>query len=388
MINRIANFFSRPDINVSRQKNIDYAKAISIIFMIFIHVLTSPEYLYLKTTLFGRIADMYLGGFMAAPVFMAAMGVGLTFTRQGEPNQIIIRGVKFFLISFALNIVRSLARVIYLTITHADNLAAQIFYEFFSGDILGFVGLALILFGLLKKLKYHKIIIPSLALIFTIIITAVPRIYTDNDILGYTIGYIFPIGQTTIAGGAVEENLIVCFPLMSWFSVVAFGYIFGLIIRKVKNLDRFYLYAALIGIVLLVPILTTEVVFGYGEMNKNATELETYMKTFPDLVMSIGFILIDFALWHLVCKFTSEKIDKFFFTMSNAINEIYIISWVLIMNVDYMILMYAIEKSQENIWIYMLTFLITFLLSLVLGILWKQFKVKRLKKKKLAATGS
>lgn len=384
MISEITTFFKRPDINNSRQTNIDYAKAMSIFFMVFIHVLMYPAYVGLKDTVFGRLADMYFGGFMAAPVFMAAMGVGLTYTRHDQPNQIIKRGVKFFIISFIVNIVRSLAILIYETATNRPNVGALYLYEIFNGDILGFVGLALILFGLLKKLKHHKIIIPSLALVFTIIITAVPPIYTDIDALGYTIGYIFPIGHTTIAGGAVDENLIAFFPLMSWFSVVAFGYIYGLVLHKIKNLDRFYLITAIVGLVLFVPILFTEVYCGYGEMNKDATELQAYLKTFPDLVMSIGFIMLNFSFWHFICKITPKKFNKFFFMVSNSINEIYIVSWVLIMNVGFMILNYAITGADEKVWVYVVTFALIIIASLFLGMAWKQLKIRHQEKKKIA----
>ena len=384
MISKIKAFFKRPDVNNSRQMNIDYAKAMSIFFMVFIHVLLNPAYVRLKDTIFGRLADRYFGGFMAAPIFMSAMGIGLTYTRHGQPNQIIKRGIKFFILSFVLNIARGFSVIIYSTVMHRSNLGAFYIYEIFNGDILGFVGLALILFGLLKKLKHHKIIIPSLALIFTIIVTAVPPIYTNIDALGYTIGYIFPIGQTIIAGGTVvTEDLIVFFPLMSWFSVVAFGYVYGLVIHKIKNLDRFYLITAMIGLVLFVPILFTEVFCGYGEMNKDATTLQNYLKTFPDLVMSIGFIMLNFSFWHLVCKVTSDKLNKFFFMMSNAINEIYIISWVLILNVGYMILNYAIGGIDGKIWVYVVTYALIMIASIFLGMMWKQLKIRHQEKKKI-----
>ena len=98
-----------------------------------------------------------------------------------------------------------------------------------------FAGLALILFGLLKKIKYHQIIIPIVAIIMLIITGVIGVVSSDNYAVQYVVGLFYP---GSVAGTTYCN---VCFPLTIWFSYVAFGYIYGLIIRKIKNLGRFHL---------------------------------------------------------------------------------------------------------------------------------------------------
>ena len=380
----LQDFFARDDINVKRQKNIDYAKTISICFMILIHVFMYPEYMELETSTFGRIIDYYMGGFMAAPIFMACMGVGLAYSKHNDSNSIIKRGIKLFVLAYILNILRCLVAVTYMCATNcygAETLN-HIIFDFFQGDILHFAGLALILFGLIKKFKHYKIILPIFALVCSIICTAIPAQYIDNDAILYTVGLIFPIGRLT----KEVDEIICCFPLMSWFIVVIAGYCFALVLRKVKNLDKFYSRCMIIGLILAVPLITCEVVFDFGEMGRSSTELQAYMKTFYDFVFSFGFMLFDFGVLHYFTKITSDKLNKLNYRISNAINEIYCFSWILILNGPYFIICYIKYPTPEvteavKIWVYFLIFIGITVVSMILGICLKEYKTKRQHKK-------
>jgi uncharacterized membrane protein len=82
--------FSNEKINTGRQVELDIAKALSIIFMIFLHTLMvvkgfnfnlSPTYDFLITNVLGRP--------FAAPVFMFCMGVGVVYSRHSQWNVMI-----------------------------------------------------------------------------------------------------------------------------------------------------------------------------------------------------------------------------------------------------------------------------------------------------------
>lgn len=370
MIEKLKSFFKREEINTSRQKNIDFAKAFSIIFMIFIHTLMVPPYAGLETTVFGNIANNYMGGFMAAPVFMCVMGVGLAFSRHTSSKQIFKRATKFIIIGFIINILRGISPIIVACINHDPNLNLTIFRIVFNGDILVFVGLALILFVLLKKIKYHEIIIPCVGLLFSVIVTAIPPIRTDNLPLSFLGGYFFPIGY-------LDNMINAPFPLMSWFIYVAFGYGFALILRRIKDLNRFYAVCIVIGLVVLVPIAVTENIYNYGSLTHGDDELREYMNILPDAIMSFGFTIFAFGFWHFICKKTPELINNFIHKIADSINEIYLISWVVISNASFLVIIFAFNGLNDNVWIYIISFIIIFVSSTASGLLWRKRKIKR-----------
>ena len=382
-ISYFQEFIGRDDINIERQKNIDYAKCISIIFMILIHVFTYPEYILLRTSTFGRIIDYYMGGFMSAPIFMAAMGFGLAYSKNQDPNKIIIRGIKLFILAYIVNLTRTLLILIYIFATQMgepESITA-ILKLIFEGDILHFAGLALILFGLIKKIKYHNFIFPILALAFSIIVTVVGPYRTDSFAMHLTLGLFYPMGYVTpiIEGELViKGEIISCFPLLSWFIIVIIGYYFALIVRKVKNLDRFYIWCIIIGLILAVPMVTCEVVFNFGELSRVGTEVDAYAKMLYDIVFTFGFILFDFGLFYFLTKLTSDKLNKLVFRTSNAVNDIYWISWFLILNGPCFFVEYLKEDQIElKLWIYFMIFVVITLLSVIFGILLKEYKTKR-----------
>ena len=73
----MSNLFSNEKVNVGRQAELDVAKALSIIFMVFLHAIMvvkgynvglSPTYDFVISNVLGRP--------YAAPIFMFCMGVG------------------------------------------------------------------------------------------------------------------------------------------------------------------------------------------------------------------------------------------------------------------------------------------------------------------------
>lgn len=95
-------------INPGRQAELDIAKVFAILFMVLIHVYetmaTCGTAKYWGTTAHDVIA--FMGGPLAAPMFMFAMGVGMVYTRHGNPKEFASRGIGLLLTGYALNFFR------------------------------------------------------------------------------------------------------------------------------------------------------------------------------------------------------------------------------------------------------------------------------------------
>ena len=63
------------------------------------------------------------------------------------------------------------------------------------------------------------------------------------------------------------------------------------------------------------------------------------------------------------------------------LNEIYIISWIIILNISYPILYYTIGENSPLLWPFLVTFVIVFPLSALFGDIWRNYKKKKMAKK-------
>ena len=100
----IQNLFADKKVNTGRQVELDIAKGLAIVFMIFVHVITILEYFNAdlsSTYLF--VFDNVLGRPYAAVIFMFCMGVGIVYSRHSQWNTMIKRGVKLYLLGILVN---------------------------------------------------------------------------------------------------------------------------------------------------------------------------------------------------------------------------------------------------------------------------------------------
>ena len=95
-------------VNTGRQLELDVAKVFAIFYMVIVHVyeeMSAVNYWAMPDSLF-RIVIEFIGGPLAAPVFMFAMGVGMVYTKHRNPRAFAIRGLKLLAAAYILNIIR------------------------------------------------------------------------------------------------------------------------------------------------------------------------------------------------------------------------------------------------------------------------------------------
>ena len=144
------NFLSDKKVNTGRQKELDIAKALAIIFMIFCHVIIFASFSNLSISPgFEMILNQMVAN-IAAPVFMFCMGIGIVFSRHNQYNILIKRGVELLLLGYFVNIG---AQILPNVLDNMLNIPIPQFtiLSLFKVDILIFAGIAFILIGILKR---------------------------------------------------------------------------------------------------------------------------------------------------------------------------------------------------------------------------------------------
>lgn len=149
----ISNLFSDEKVNTGRQVELDIAKALSIIFMIFLHVFYvasafnssfDPNFNFILMNLLGRP--------YATVIFMFCMGVGIVYSRHSQWNVMIKRGAKLFLLGILVNIFEFFIPhfVCGFLLGKWDIFPIADGLLLFCVDILAFAGLSFIIMGILR----------------------------------------------------------------------------------------------------------------------------------------------------------------------------------------------------------------------------------------------
>ncbi|MCQ2957957.1 MAG: DUF1624 domain-containing protein, partial [Candidatus Gastranaerophilales bacterium] len=147
--------FEKEEINTGRQTFLDIAKTLAICGMIFEHsTLAGVNDINNLSPLIQIITLLFIGGVFAAPVFMFAMGVGISYSHRSTPKYNLKRGINLTLKAWGLNIIRyALPAFILLKITQNTIFTDKLLYSLYSLDILQFAGLAFFVFALFSFFK-------------------------------------------------------------------------------------------------------------------------------------------------------------------------------------------------------------------------------------------
>jgi len=365
--------FSKNETNTSRQFEFDLAKVICILGMVFVHIFESmPIAATEGFDLVSYILVIILDAVFGAGTFMACMGLGLAYSTHSDPVQIIKRGIQLFFTAYILNFLRSGLAVTIYALATGDATFYDVMSYVLSTDILMFAGLALILFGVLKKLNVSDLGMALIALGMSIAANFIRLIDFKTMYLNQTIGLF--IGTFNHA----EDMEWDCsaFPLLTWFIFVIFGYLFGKLIRRCTNTDKFYAITLPISGVILVTYLVIAISNGLGMLSG---EIQYYYQmTTPEALFVICGFLFAASVYHFAAKIIPEKAKAIMTRMSSNINRVYCIHWVL---VGYASIYFVYNETEASVGFAAICGLVIYILSNILAEVYYRMKTKRKSKK-------
>ncbi len=227
--------------NSERQIELDAAKSIAIVFMIFGHTaqIINPDLgnsgnflnmIYNCTTIF-------LANFFSAPAFMFCLGVGLVYSRHQEARYFFYRGVLLLLLGYGLCIlIGSFPQISYWLFGTEKPVVNDILSNMFCVDILQFSGVAFLFLGLVKTLRLPFSVMTAFTLGLLVLGTQLTgRLGVGTPWPDNFVGLIF------------WTNSYSTFPFSLWFPYIILGIIFGHFLIRTDNKINFYYQIAGIG---------------------------------------------------------------------------------------------------------------------------------------------
>lgn len=332
----ISNLFSDEKVNTGRQVELDIAKALSIIFMIFLHTFYvasafnssfNPNFNFILMNLLGRP--------YAAVIFMFCMGVGIVYSRHSQWDVMIKRGVKLYLLGILVNVFEFFIPhfVAGALLGKADVFPIAGGLLLFCVDILAFAGLSFILMGILKKyeLSNKKLIVIAVAM--SILGSLLKGTDFGSPVINLFFGHF--IGN---AGG------FTAFPLFNWFIFPIAGYVWGQYFIRAKNKGEFFKFWPILLIIALVYFLLSSKL--WGGVASEDVHFYYFLNTLDALFCIINCHAV-IGLCHWITKCLPDSIIKAFTILSSNINAIYISQWFFV-PLTIIFISYFFEKLVLN----------------------------------------
>lgn len=309
--------FVNEKINNKRQIELDLAKGLAVLFMIFIHsqLLFANENVI--DSLFGEFND-FVGMVPSAPMFMFLLGVGINYTRKSDPKAFLKKGIMLILTGYLLNFLKGFLPNIIQGYTYSDS---EYYYYGILGlvsiDILHFSGLAMIMFGLFKKynLKISTIII--LQVIISILNIYLLDVEVNNFALSSILGLLWGTEHFSY------------FPFLTWSFYPIAGYIFGSYLIRCTNKNKFYTICLISS--LIVFLVGTYIFNVYFELaNGMLSDDGYYHHIFTDNITFTALVILEISLLSFVVNILPDFVKKIIFRWSKNVTYIFFIHWIIL----------------------------------------------------------
>lgn len=328
MLKKLRNCFSDEEVNLSRQRELDVARGIAIIFMVFSHSYEMFSRFFdpaVSAELGRTIIERIIGG--TAPLLIILIGVNLRYSRRATPSTLAVRGVRMLGIAYLLEIARVLlpALMVFAITKDFDCFVTDMDY-IWEIDILHFAALSMLLIALFKALKLRVRSMLLISVAMSLIGWGLQWVSTGNDALDILLSVFLRTRYTSF------------FPLFNWFVMVVVGYAFGALWQRLRDKDTFFKLLTPISLTLTVAYFAVMTLTGkfYYFSNGDFFGVGT-IELLPLIVVALSMT----GVAYYISKWSS-LLARFLASMGGRITSIYCVHWVI----------YGFLTAAIFIWLY------------------------------------
>lgn len=377
-------YFSQDPIK-RRYAFIDVAKAISIIGMVYTHILEeflryiSPSFQASWLSFFNHIRSTFIG----ATGFMLIMGLSVHCSRKNTVSGFLKKGLNLMIWGFLLNITRNLAYAICIGITRP----ASLILLFMDENIFFFAGLTMWVFALLVKLKtkpwQFPVIAIAISLVGSVITPYLPHfpqlgtwIYFTSGHLDAIVGTHFDVLKAAFTELFYDSSGYDGFPFFTWFFYPACGYFLGYYMVRCEDINSLIKKSFLVALPCLIVAIFLNYTFNIGNIVFNFTKYEelgfsgicatTHSQNFFDSILILLGSVTLFCVLHFVFSQT-KTFDAFCSHISKQLTHIYVVQWIIISNLDTVFMIsdrFIYFSGLDVFWLYIIIFVASYLISI------------------------
>lgn len=315
--------FSKDTVNTGRLIEMDAAKSILVLALPFIHIaivcLPAGQLEYG----IGFFLDSIIGGPFSMPMYIFSMGICLSYSRRtADAKRIAMKGVKIGIIGLALQLCRYLIpyTITYL-VTGNDYYRTWGVLLFLSFDVLQFASLALLALAVFIYFKVPDWALLLFGLVCSIVGTLLNGIDFGSPLANSLMGLIM---------GTEDPELLIesRFPFLNWFLIPASGYVFGKLLVRCIDKDRFYRIvgnpAAAFSVIYMGIMIPNRL--GQFAPGENAY----YHATTNELLFEILLSITVLSTMNGIVKIFPESFQRIPRFVASHLTRFYFIHWILI----------------------------------------------------------
>jgi hypothetical protein len=344
-------------INAGRQFEVDCVKFFAIPFMVCIHFYEQfGAYDFVNdipNTVFRNMIE-FVGGPLAAPVFMFCMGIGMIYTKHSSSSDFKRRGVKLLITGYALNFFRqTLLQLVGMIMGIETDI--DIIGGLLCVDILPFAGMAFLFIGLMKRYKFSIIRMCEMAFLMQAVGIWATKLHMKPGVFQNLFGLIVPTGKWT------------SFPLTLWIVYPAFGMLFGKYLEKCEDKNQMYRKLIILSMVFFAVYTVGLLYIGFDIRENFALYKDSYYHhNIISTLWTLPIIILALSICHfLFSKLEQTKFGEFIRYLSENLNTIYIIQWLIIAYSVAISILLGIDKTYSPIIIIIGGIIVTFVAVII-----------------------
>ncbi len=306
--------------NEGRQKELDIARGLAVIFMVLVHILLEfGNYYTQMESIYGMIVQ-WLGGVPAAPVFMFLLGVGVVYSRKSTPLLLAKRGLLLFAGGYALNLLRSVIpawTTLWMEPGHVESFRSTGYENFFYIDILQFAGLTMLFFAVTVRFKFSALQYAAACVLFAIV--------------NLWLAPYFSEAGTALTAPFIAlwfGNGLSYFPFFTWVAYPIAGFLFGYCL--IRTADKPQFYKRIFGSASVLLLFYYMFVILLHWPTGYESEADYYHHTLIINVVYILFILFWISSIYFASRHVNGLVWAFLRSASALTTEIYILHFLLI----------------------------------------------------------
>lgn len=314
MLDKLKNCFSKDPVNVGRQRELDIAKGIVIIFMSFSHCIEILGWFFDPSlTHSPSWHDFDMGIKSLVLVFITCMGISLCYSSKQSAMALFRRAIGMLGTVALLELSRTLIPCLIEWLIFRDLGSIRYAYQFLSVDILQFATMALAVIALFKKLnlKPHTMIL--IASICAVVGQILQGVSTGSVFGDYAVGYLWYSHDASY------------FPLLNWLIAPVIGYAIGHAWLRLRDKDSFFKIVTPISF--LVSVLYILSMILVGEWYYFSEGCYCGIGLLDILFMFVIFLAVA-GISHFLGRLM-PRISQLLESMGVRISSIYCIHWVV-----------------------------------------------------------
>ena len=362
MFKKVKNCFSSDPVNSGRQREIDIAKGIALIFMTFSHSIEILGWFFdpsISPAVSWHDFDLVIKSI--APVFLFAMGLSLCYSRKKSASDLFHRGIGMVGLVLLLESFRTVIPSLIEWLIFRDFNSIRYAYQILCVDVLQFASMALLAMALFKKMNLKPWAMLAVSAVLSVIGQLLAGVSTGSTIGDYIVGYLWHSHPTSY------------FPLLNWLIVPVMGYAFGTLWKHLKDKSTFFSIITPIGGAISVMYYLSMILLGkwYYFSGENYCGLGIFDAAF----MFIVFLTILGAGYYLAGY---KQGFVWLASMGKRVNSVYCIHWT-IYALLYLTLRSTVVDNYVPMWAVIPVGILVLLLANIISMFYKNTQYKKIR---------